>query len=655
MKGVLSDVGVRQSVPCCSEWKIHWEGKHTVRKTGFSFQVPRFRLHVLSLALGLLGLSRGSSLLYAQQPQAQQGPLVPIGAEGVVSVKETGAKGDGITDDTTPIQSVLDRFSQHIPGAQVRGTTIYFPPGVYLISSPLFLYGSPGTGIKLQGALGRTRGTGYGSTIRWKGSPGATMFIALGVNNSQFDNIEFDLNGSARVGIHLAATNTINTTLRTAVSHGTATVAPGTMANITVGTVLNVGRGTNMEPVYVTATTSSTFTAAFAKSHGTNDPVGGSAGSSGVKFSNLTVTDVPIASTTFDSDQLNSTAGIEIGNPTSYATNQVSEVSFENVYLQGLGTGQEGSAGIVILAGGNVKNFSARDVAFSSFKYGLDWLTAPSGSFTLSRPIFAGSTFADIRANGGTLFVDGAESESATGHLFLTGNPGANASHATLVDCSVQISAPASDYVISYAGNLTLIGNMFFNLRGGTNVPKIQINSGSFKQNSPIALTSIGNYYQNAAPGYAPIYDASNNKILPSYYANQPVQVASLGDYGGRGGTLVKLNNYLTTSALTSQTAGAVAASGVLRAGDTDTAVAFRDHADKADVPGLAKDTSDVVFVGGTAGIGLNSAVQIGDGTGGTIQAPAKGTGTGPKAPGTVVGWVQVKVGDSEYFIPLMK
>ena len=133
------------------------------------------------------------------------------------------------------------------------------------------------------------------------------------------------------------------------------------------------------------------------------------------------------------------------------------------------------------------------------------------------------------------------------------------------------------------------------------------------------------------------------------------MQVASLGDYGGRGGTLVKLNNYLTTSALTSQTAGAVAASGVLRAGDTDTAVAFRDHADKADVPGLAKDTSDVVFVGGTAGIGLNSAVQIGDGTGGTIQAPAKGTGTGPKAPGTVVGWVQVKVGDSEYFIPLMK
>ncbi len=623
-----------------------------MRKPRLGLQVSGFRLRVLTLVLGIICCC--SSVLVAQQPEAQQGPGVPKGAEGVVSVKETGAKGDGITDDTTAIQSVLDRFSQHIPGAQARGTTIYFPPGVYLISSPLFYYGGPGTGIKLQGALGRTR-AGYGSTIRWKGSPGGTMFIAMGMNNSQFDNIEFDLKGKARVGIHLAATNPINTTQGTAVAPGTATVAPGSMANITVGTVLNVGRGTNMEPIYVTATTSSTFTAAFAKSHSANDPVGGSAGSSGVKFSNLTVTDVPIASTTFDSDQLNSTAAIEIGNPTSYVTNQVSEVSFENVYLQGVGTGQGGSAGIVILAGGNVKNFSARDVVFSSFKYGLDWLTSPSGSFTLSRPIFAGSTIADIRANGGTLFVDGAESESATGHLFLTGNPGANPSHATLVDCSVQISAPANDYVISYAGNLTLIGNMFFNLRGATSVPKIQINAGSFKQNSPIALTSIGNYYQNAAAGYAPVYDTSNNKILPSYYANQPVQVVSLGDYGGRGGALVKLNNYLTTSALTSQTSGAVAAGGVLRAGDTDTAVAFRNHADNADVPGLAKDTSDVVFVGGPAGIGLNSAVQIGDGASGNIQAAAKGTGTGPKTPGTVVGWVPVKVGDSTYFMPLMK
>src|SRR6266480_3942471 len=218
-----------------------------MRKPGLGLQVSGFRLRVLTLVLELSCCR--SSVLFAQQPQAQRGVWVPQGAGGVVSVKDMGAKGDGITDDTTAIQSVLDCFSQHIPGAQVRGATIYFPPGVYLISSPLFYYGSPGTGIKLQGALGRTRGTGYGSTIRWKGSPGATMFITIGMNNSQFDNIEFDLNGSARVGIHLAATNPINTTLGTALAAGTATVAPRSMSNITVGTVLNIGRGTNMEPI----------------------------------------------------------------------------------------------------------------------------------------------------------------------------------------------------------------------------------------------------------------------------------------------------------------------------------------------------------------------------------------------------------------------
>src|SRR5437764_12123454 len=48
------------------------------------------------------------------------------------------------------------------------------------------------------------------------------------MNNSQLDSIEFDVNGSARVGIHLAATNPINTALGTAVPPGTATVAvPG--------------------------------------------------------------------------------------------------------------------------------------------------------------------------------------------------------------------------------------------------------------------------------------------------------------------------------------------------------------------------------------------------------------------------------------------
>src|SRR5205085_6615096 len=201
-----------------------------------------------------------ASLLF---PQVSQ----PTYEGGFIAVKDFGAKGDGISDDTAAIQAAINLFSQHVPTASRRGGTIYFPSGVYLISSPLFYYGSPGTGIRLQGDLGRTRGSTYGSTIRWNGGSGATMFIAVGMNNSQFENIDFDCNNLARIGIHLAATNTINTTLGTAVAPGSQTVTPGNMAGISAGAVVNVDSGVSMEMVYVTATTKSTFTAIFTKNH----------------------------------------------------------------------------------------------------------------------------------------------------------------------------------------------------------------------------------------------------------------------------------------------------------------------------------------------------------------------------------------------------
>jgi len=604
-----------------------------------------FWVQIVSIPLAVLVLICPPPLF------AQVGPKIPLDA--FVSVKDAGATGDGLTDDTAAIQSALNRFSQQMSGAQARGGTIYFPAGVYLISKPLFYYGGPGTGIRIQGALGRTRGTGYGSTIRWKGARGATMFIAIGMNNSQFDNIEFDLNRLARFGIHQASTNGVDTTLRTAVTPGSATVTPGSMANIAVGTVLNIGSGSNMEPVYVMAITGSTFTAIFSNSHLPADPVGKRAGGSGVKFKDVSVLNVPGSPTDCARSPGTCTAAIAVGNPTSRATSQTSEMAWDNVHLES-NSSSSGSAGIAVLEAGNCKNFSAKDLDVDGFQYGVDWYAA-SGAFSLFRPTFAGETVADIRVGTGNLYVTGAESENASGHQFLVGSAGANNSNAVIVASSWQASAPPSDYIISYAGNLTLIGNSFFNFRTSSSVPKIQIGSPLGGGNNPTTITSYGNFFWNMTGGYVPLYDSSNNQVLPSYYNHQPVDVTSLGDYGGTGDHIIKLNNYLTASALTSQTAAAVAANGVIRAGDTDTAVAFRNHANRTDIPGLAKDASDVVFVGGAAGVGLNSPIQAGNGANGDIQAPAKGTGTGPKTPGIVVGWVPIKVGDSTYFVPVMK
>lgn len=63
---------------------------------------------------------------------------------GWFDVKRLGAKGDGVTDDTTAIQSAINNANAE------NGGTVYFPPGSYVITSALSL--NQMNGIKLQGA-----------------------------------------------------------------------------------------------------------------------------------------------------------------------------------------------------------------------------------------------------------------------------------------------------------------------------------------------------------------------------------------------------------------------------------------------------------------------------------------------------------------------
>lgn len=54
----------------------------------------------------------------------------------IVSVKDFGAKGDGVTDDTAAIQAAITKvFSEELG-------TLYFPAGTYNITKPLYLWGS---------------------------------------------------------------------------------------------------------------------------------------------------------------------------------------------------------------------------------------------------------------------------------------------------------------------------------------------------------------------------------------------------------------------------------------------------------------------------------------------------------------------------------
>src|ERR1700685_1016471 len=61
-----------------------------------------------------------------------------------IDVRSAGAKGDGTTDDTDAIQSVLNRLSDKPADKQPQRHVVYFPPGRYRITRTLTVTESTG-------------------------------------------------------------------------------------------------------------------------------------------------------------------------------------------------------------------------------------------------------------------------------------------------------------------------------------------------------------------------------------------------------------------------------------------------------------------------------------------------------------------------------
>ncbi len=130
----------------------------------------------IALALG--------SLAAAGAPQIPSLPWTP--RSDWVDVKQMGAKGDGVADDTAAIQGAL--------GKAGHGSTIYLPPGTYRVTATLRLKG-PLVGVAV---IGHGRDT----TLVWDGEPQGKLFADDGVAYSRFVGLSFDGKGKAAVGFH---------------------------------------------------------------------------------------------------------------------------------------------------------------------------------------------------------------------------------------------------------------------------------------------------------------------------------------------------------------------------------------------------------------------------------------------------------------------
>ena len=99
----------------------------------------------------------------------------------VVNVKEFGARGNGLADDTTAIQAAIN--------AAKPGETIYFPAGVYSVSNFV---------VKNRSSLSFA-GEGQKSTIKQK--TGAARIATIEASRDiEISNLTFDANGIASYG-----------------------------------------------------------------------------------------------------------------------------------------------------------------------------------------------------------------------------------------------------------------------------------------------------------------------------------------------------------------------------------------------------------------------------------------------------------------------
>jgi len=98
--------------------------------------VPTFNANVLPSSTGFdLGSAAQRWDLFAQDIDARR-------INNIVNVKGYGATGDGSTDDATAIQAAID--DAKTLGVTDLGTSVFFPPGNYIIGTPLVL---PRTGL----------------------------------------------------------------------------------------------------------------------------------------------------------------------------------------------------------------------------------------------------------------------------------------------------------------------------------------------------------------------------------------------------------------------------------------------------------------------------------------------------------------------------
>ncbi|WPJ96774.1 glycosyl hydrolase family 28-related protein [Coraliomargarita algicola] len=118
-----------------------------------------------------------------------------VPASDWVNVLEHGAIGDGETDDTDALQTLLT--------AMRPGSVLYFPPGEYRITRELLLMKAQEGNPREKRLMGiGIYGHGADTVLKYDGKPGAVMLRMRGVLHYRMEGLVFDGGHKARVGMY---------------------------------------------------------------------------------------------------------------------------------------------------------------------------------------------------------------------------------------------------------------------------------------------------------------------------------------------------------------------------------------------------------------------------------------------------------------------
>lgn len=87
-------------------------------------------IEIMTNETGVINSTNASLVSYTLTAPGAVGQTVQTKLEQYVSVKDFGAVGDGVTDDTAAIQAAIDFMA-------VSGGELTFPPGTYIVTAPL--------------------------------------------------------------------------------------------------------------------------------------------------------------------------------------------------------------------------------------------------------------------------------------------------------------------------------------------------------------------------------------------------------------------------------------------------------------------------------------------------------------------------------------